>query len=387
MSTTVLHGGAVHTGSRVLDPGWLLMADGVVSAVGRGAAPVADRTVDTTGQLVVPGFIDLHCHGGGGVSFDGPAPTRAEDAARVVGVHRDHGTTTLVASLVSAPIEDMEATVRVLADVVAEGLLAGVHLEGPWLSPARAGAHDRAHLRDPEPRDVERLLRSCPGTVAVVTLAAELPDGLQAVHRVVGHGAVAALGHTDADTDTARAAVEAGVRLGTHLFNAMPPVHHRAPGPVLVLLEDERVAVELVADGVHLHPLTLAHAARTAGPKRTVLVTDAMAAAGAGDGTYRLGGSEVQVQHGVARLANTDVVAGSTLTLDRALRHAVLEAGVSFVDALASVTAAPAAVLGRTDVGTLEPGARADLVLLDAKLDVCGVWVRGRRTMGATSGT
>lgn len=383
MSTTVLHGGAVHTGSRMLDPGWLLMAEGVVTAVGLGVAPVADRAVDTTGQRVVPGFIDLHCHGGAGVSFDGPAPTRAEDAARVVGVHRDHGTTTLVASLVSAPVEDMEATVRALADVVAEGLLAGVHLEGPWLSPSRAGAHDPAHLRDPEPHDVDRLLRSAPGAVVVVTLAAELPGGLDAVRRVVDHGAVAALGHTGADTDAAKAAIEAGVRLGTHLFNAMPPVHHRAPGPAVVLLEDERVAVELVADGVHLHPLILAHAARTAGPNRTVLVTDAMAAAGAGDGSYRLGASEVQVHHSVARLAGTDVVAGSTLTLDRALRHAVIEAGVSFVDALAAVTSTPAAVLGRADVGTLEPGARADLVLLDAELNVRGVWVRGCHTCPA----
>ncbi|WP_337061506.1 N-acetylglucosamine-6-phosphate deacetylase [Kineococcus sp. G2] len=363
MSSTLARG-TVRTGTRVLADGWALLRHGTVTAVGTGEAPPADRVV--TGAHVVPGFVDLHCHGGAGASFGGTGDAAVAAARTAAALHRAHGTTTLLASLVTRPVDELAATLAALADLVADDVLAGVHLEGPWLSPDHRGAHDAALLRAPEPGDVDRLLGT--GVVRAVTLAPELPGGLDAVRRVSGHGAVAAVGHTGADEDTARAAADAGARLATHLFNAMPPVHHRRPGPVLALLADERVVVELIADGVHLHPLVLAHAARTAGPARTALVTDAMAAAGAPDGTYRLGGLATVVTDGVARLADGGAIAGSTLTLDRALRFAVTAAGIALDDALAAVTAVPAALLGRGDRGHLEPGATGGAVVLDEDL-------------------
>ncbi|WP_432571267.1 N-acetylglucosamine-6-phosphate deacetylase [Kineococcus sp. SYSU DK005] len=369
--TVLLTGGDVRTGRRALPGGWVLLRGGQVLALGAGEPPAATaasaaEVVDARGRLVVPGFVDLHCHGGGGAEFGGTGAGAVAAARTAAALHRAHGTTTLVASLVSRPVDELAQTLAALEDLVADGVLAGVHLEGPWLSPHHRGAHDAALLREPEPADVDRLLRT--GLVRAVTLAPELPGGLAAVERVAGHGAVAAVGHTGADEAVARAAVDAGARLATHLFNAMPPVHHRDPGPVLALLEDERVAVELIADGVHLHPLTVAHAARSAGPGRTALVTDAMAAAGAPDGTYRLGGLETVVEAGVARLAGGGAIAGSTLTLDRALRFAVTDAGVPLEDALAAVTSTPARLLGRADRGHLEVGATGGAVVLDARL-------------------
>ncbi|WP_432493589.1 N-acetylglucosamine-6-phosphate deacetylase [Kineococcus gypseus] len=378
-ATVLLTGGEVRTGARTLPGGWVLLRAGEVLDVGPGPAPPAVRAragevADARGHLVVPGFVDLHCHGGAGAAFGGTGDAAVRAALTAAAWHRAHGTTTLVASLVTRPVDELAETLAALAGPVADGVLAGVHLEGPWLSREHAGAHEAALLRAPEAADVERLLRA--GPVRVVTLAPELPGGLAAVERVAASGAVAALGHTGADEATARAAVEAGARLATHLFNAMPPVHHRRPGPVPALLADERVAVELIADGVHLHPLVLALAARAAGPARTALVTDALPAAGAPDGAHRLGGLDVVVEGGVARLAGGGALAGSTLTLDRALRGAVA-AGLPLEHALAAVTAVPAAVLGGADRGHLEPGATGGAVLLDADLRVRRVVARG----------
>ena len=362
---TLLARGTVHTGQRVLPAGWVLLAGAEVLEVGTGEAPAADETV--TGAHVVPGFVDLHCHGGGGASFGGPL----EDARTVAAVHRAHGTTTLVASLVTRPVDELAATLDAYADLVADGSLAGIHLEGPWLSPLHRGAHDPHLLRAPVTDDVDRLLAT--GLVRVVTIAPELPGGLAAVERVVDAGAIAAIGHTDADAAMTRRAVDAGASLATHLFNAMPPLHHRAPGTVGALLEDDRVTVELIADGVHLDPLVLSLAALRAGRGRVALVTDAMAATGSVDGRYLLGDLEVDVVDGVARLVEGNSIAGSTLTLDRALEYAVTTAGIELDDALAALTSTPARLLGRADVGHLEPGARGGAVVLGPDLELLQV--------------
>ncbi|MEW1959486.1 N-acetylglucosamine-6-phosphate deacetylase [Kineococcus sp. NPDC059986] len=363
---TVLARGTVHTGSRVLPGGWALLDGREVVAVGTGPAPAADEDVE--GAHVVPGFVDVHCHGGGGASFGGRGGDALTAARTVAATHRAHGTTTLVASLVTGPLDELAATVDALADLVTDGELAGVHLEGPWLSPDHRGAHAPGLLRDPDPADLDMFLRT--GLVRMVTIAPELPGGLAAVQQITAAGTIASIGHTGADADTTKRAVDAGARWATHLFNAMPPVHHREPGAVPALLDDDRVTVELIADGVHLHPLVVALAARRAGRGRVALVTDAMAATGSADGRYRLGDLDVDVVDGVARLAGGGSIAGSTLTLDRALRFAVTQAGLEFEDALDAVTATPARLLGRTDVGHLEPGARGGAVVLDADLAV-----------------
>lgn len=369
--------GSVVTPDRVLRPGWVHVQNGQVAAVGEGPPPrPADR--EAPEGWLLPGFIDAHVHGGGGADL---ASARPDDVATAAALHRSHGTTTMVASLVTAELAALEAAVTALADLVDDGLLAGVHLEGPWLAPERAGAHDPGLLRAPDPAALGRLLGAGRGAVRVVTLAPELPGGLAAVRQVVAEGAVAAIGHTAADYDTTVRAVEAGAGLGTHLFNAMPPLHHRAPGPVAALLEAEQVAVELVLDGVHLHPATAALAARRAGGLRTVLVTDAIAAAGADDGLYRLGGLEVTVAGGAAHLSGTEVIAGSTLTMDRAWSNAVQLTGFTPVEASLAASTNPARLLGlAAETGAIVPGLRADLVVLDRAHRVVGVMTRGRWT-------
>ena len=370
---SVLAGGRVVIPDRVLDPGWVEVAGDRLVAVGEGA-PARPPDVELGGRVVVPGFVDLHVHGGGGGSY-----TTGDDqeAARVVDFHRRHGTTTTMASLVTAELAELERVVAALAGLVSDGLLAGVHLEGPWLSPRQCGAHDPGLLRDPEGPEMERLLRLGRGAVRMVTLAPELDGGLAAVGRVVEAGAVAALGHTDATYAVTREALDAGATVGTHLFNAMRPVHHREPGPVVALLDDPRATVEVIADGIHVHPAMLRRAVTTKGPGRVALVTDAMAAAGMADGDYQLGGLHVQVQGGIARLAEGGALAGSTLTMDAAVRGAVQESGLPLeaVARLASTT--PASLLGLPDVGAIEVGKRADLVVLDQDLRVTAVMAAG----------
>ena len=366
----------VLTPTRDLAPGWVDVVGAGIVAVGAGAPPrTAD--VDLGAATLVPAFVDLHVHGGGGASYDDGT---TEAAAAVVATHLARGTTTLAASLVTDSPDRMARTVRELAPLVSGGLLAGIHLEGPWLSPRHAGAHRRDLLAHPSPGAVGALLAAGDGAVRMVTLAPELPGGIEAVRRIHEAGVVVAIGHTDASYDLARAALDAGARLGTHLFNAMRPMHHREPGAVGALLASD-ADVELVADGVHLHPAVL-RTVFTARPGRCVLVTDAMAAAGLGDGDFRLGGQPVEVRDGVARLADgpgRGTIAGSTLTLDAAVRQAV-RAGVPLLEAVTAATATPARAWGLDDVGTLGAGSRADLVVLDEHLEVArvmrsGAWV------------
>ncbi|WP_134740373.1 N-acetylglucosamine-6-phosphate deacetylase [Nocardioides sp. 503] len=363
----------VVTPTRVLAPGWVFVEGDRVVAVGEGA-PGRPAEVDQPGATLVPGFVDVHVHGGGGASFD---TGTADAAAAVTRAHLAHGTTTMVASLVTATPERLLASVAELAVAAADGVVAGIHLEGPWLSPKRAGAHDPALLTEPDPALLEALLEAGRGQVRMVTLAPELPGGLDAVRRLAAAGVVAAIGHTEATYDQARAALDAGARVGTHLFNAMRPLHHREPGPIAALLERPDACVELIADGVHVHPAALRLAAE-AKPERIVLVTDAMAAAAAADGDYRLGRMTVTVRDGVARLAEGGAIAGSTLTLAAAVRYAVQVTGLPLVDAVRAATSTPAEMLGLEGVGSLVPGHRADLVVLDEHLDVQRVLHRGR---------
>jgi N-acetylglucosamine-6-phosphate deacetylase len=364
----VLAAGAVATPAGIVPDAWVVVDRDRVLEVGDGPPP--ERPAWTTDGLVAPGFVDVHVHGGGGASFDGGARDEVE---RVVATHRAHGTTTMVASVVTASLESLEASCAALADCADAGLVAGVHLEGPWLNPARAGAHDPALLVPPTLEAVDRLVAAARGHLRMVTLAPELPGALVAVPELVEAGVVVAVGHTEATYDQTREALAAGATVGTHLFNAMPPLHHRDPGPVGALLESSAY-VELVADGVHVHPSVLSLAWRDG---RTALVTDAMAAAGAPDGSYDLGGLSVTVEGGVARLDDGGAIAGSTGTLDAALRLAVSAAGVPLPEALAAVTSTPAAVLGLADVGILAPGAHADLVVLSDDLTVERVMRRG----------
>ncbi len=373
---TLLRAGTLVAAGIEVGPGWVRIDGELITGLGAGPPPRApDR--DLGDAVLVPGFVDVHVHGGGGAGFP---PGDPAEALRAVAFHRAHGTTTLLASLVAAAPDALLRAVEALAGPVADGELAGVHLEGPWLADARCGAHDPAQLRDPDPAELDRLLRAGDGAVTMVTLAPERPGGLDAVRRISGAGAIAAVGHTDASHRLTREAIEAGARVGTHLFNAMAGVHHREPGPVVALLDDDRVTVELICDGVHVHPAVREHVLRAAGESRVAAVTDATAAAGMPDGRHRLGELDVEVVDRVAR-GPGGAIAGSTTTADAMFAAIVADAPLPRAAALrravAMTATTPARVLGLDDRGTLASGRRADLVVLDPDLRVREVYRGG----------
>ncbi|MCP9274521.1 N-acetylglucosamine-6-phosphate deacetylase [Mycolicibacterium arenosum] len=370
----------VVTGAEVLRPGWIEVSGARIVAVGAG--PRGDVDVVLGAVTVVPGFVDSHVHGGGGANF---TAATAEQTATAVELHRRHGTTSLVASLVTASPEDVLHQVRGLAADVRAGVIDGIHLEGPWLSTLRCGAHQPGLMRDPDPAEIARILDAADGAVRMVTVAPERDGALEAIAQFVVAEVVVAVGHTEATYEQTVAAIDAGATVGTHLFNAMRPIDRREPGPVVALLEDDRVTVEIITDGVHVDPAVYRLVTRTAGPDRVSLITDAMAATGVSDGVYRLGPLDVEVVEGVARVAGTDTIAGSTATMDRVFRFAVTHSGLPRDDALlAAVRQAssnPARALRLPSVG-LVSGAFADLVVLDADLAVRGVLRRGEWIVG-----
>lgn len=372
----LLRADTVLTGRELLRPGWLEIAGGTIRQAGAGGPPGPPDT-NLVAATVVPGFVDTHLHGGGGADFSAAV---AEETATAVAQHRSHGTTSMVASLVTADPTELLRQVGALARDVQSGLLDGIHLEGPWLSPLRCGAHQPALMRDPDPAEIDAVLRAGEGAIRMVTLAPERAGALAAIEQLTASGVVVAVGHTEATYDQTRAAVDAGATVGTHLFNAMRPIDRREPGPVVALMEDPRVTVELITDGVHVDPAIYRFVTKLVGAERISLITDAMAATGMADGRYHLGPLAVDVAAGVARVAGTDTIAGSTATMDRVLRFAVLHSGVSRDEALLTAAAQtsvnPARALGLPSP-ELTAGAAADLVVLDDDLAVAGVMRKG----------
>ncbi|MCW4465182.1 amidohydrolase family protein [Glutamicibacter sp. MNS18] len=342
------------------------------------------------GALLAPGLVDLHCHGAVGADFPNPMPGPVTEA---IGFLHRAGTTTLLASLVTAGRPAMLQAAAVLAGFVEAGLLAGIHAEGPFLSAVRCGAQDPRHLSAPQPEFVRELAAASRGSLRTMTYAPELAGSTELVSLLVHLGVVPSLGHTDADTGQASASLEhAHARLAqhpllpstptvTHLFNGMPPLHHRVPGPLAACLEQARrgrAVVELIADGVHLVPDTVRMVFALVGAGNIALVTDSMAATGLPDGRYTLGPQEVTVDGGEARLASDGSLAGGTATLLQVLRRTVA-AGVGLDQALASATGVPARVLGLSDsIGSLRAGLYADVLVLDARLSLLRVFRRGR---------
>lgn len=379
---TVLTGARIARPSGVVERGRITVEGGRIGDVHSRDLDldeaVAGRVVDLTDHLIVPGFVDMHVHGGGGGSFSSADP---EECMTVAETHRRHGTTSMVASTVTGELADLARQAGVLAELVQQGELAGIHFEGPFISAHRCGAHQPELLRDPDPADVRKLIDAAHGTASMMTVAPELPGGLESVRLLADAGVIAALGHTDSDYDATRRAIDAGATVATHLFNAMPPLGHRAPGPVAALLEDERITVELINDGTHLHPAILQLAVREAGAGRVAFITDAMGAAGMNDGMYPLGPMQVEVKDGVARISagpTAGSIAGSTLTLDRAFRRAVTLDGLTVDQAVQALSATPARLLGIDDrTGSLQTGKDADLVVLDVAYELVGVMRRG----------
>ena len=414
----VLSAGHVVTPDAVLSPGWVRLAGSRIDAVGLGEPPAEPGLPVTSlrGRWVLPGFVDMHVHGGGGTSF---TEGTAEDARRAAEFHRRNGTTTMLASLVTAPLADMEVRAAMLAGLAREGVIAGLHLEGPFLAAARCGAQDPRNMIPPDVAAFDRLLAMAAGWLRVITLAPELPGATDLITAAAQAGVIAAVGHTDATADVTAAAVDAGASHATHLFNGMRPLHHREPGPVGALLDRDEVSCEVIADGVHLHDTAIRLVARAAGPARLVLITDAMTAAGMPDGRYQLGSMRVDVTGGVARLAAdaepgadadadadagagagagaepgagagtrsgagadagprvSGAIAGSTATMASVVRHAVA-AGLPVTNVAAAASTNPARVLGLAGrTGALCPGLDADLVVCDEGFGLRAVMQRG----------
>ena len=286
-------------------------------------------------------YTDIHCHGGGGHAFG----DTVDGTLAALEAHRAHGTSRVICSLVSEPLERTARAMAVIREAMAiDAAILGVHLEGPFLALERKGAHDPAALAIPTPDVVEALLEAADGMIRQITIAPELPHALDAISRFVEAGVVVAVGHTQADAALARAAFDRGATLITHAFNAMPGITGREPGPVGAALADERVTLEVIADGIHVDPALIAMLFRAA-PGRVVLMTDAMAAAAAPEGRYLLGGLDVDVAGGRAVIAGTNTLAGSTLTMDRAIEVCVA-AGIPSDRVLAAATNVPAGVFG-----------------------------------------
>ena len=396
----------VVTPDGMLTPGWIRVANGRIEAVGDGLPPTP---AGHRAEWALPGFIDMHVHGGGGAAFTEGGP---DDARRAAAFHRAHGTTRTLASLVTAPADRMAEWVAMLADLADEGVIDGIHLEGPFLSAARCGAQDPRYLIAPDAAVFARLNNASRGWLRMITIAPELPGATEVIRAAAVAGVIAAVGHTDASAEVTAAAVDAGASHATHLFNAMRPLGHRAPGPIGALL-DRQVSCEIIADGSHLDDIVIRLAARAAGPGNLVLITDAMAAAGMPDGDYRLGALDVTVTDGVARLStpaagsagpvsaasggadpgigaagsgaagsasagSAGAIAGSTATMDLVVRRAITAVGLSVTAVSDAASGAPARRLGLDGVtGSLRAGLAADIVLLDADFRLTAVIARG----------
>ena len=381
----------------VQDHQWVVAADGVIRFTGTddeafesacrsvGLDPAdASCIIEADGRLLTPGYIDIHAHGSWERSFDdGPDGI---DIARAG--HAWHGTTRQVLSLITNPIDVMCANLRnVRATMDERPDVLGAHLEGPFLAMARKGAHDPECLRDPVPELVDELLAAADGCLRQITIAPELPHGLGAIRQFAAAGVVPAVGHCDADYDMARRGFDAGAGIMTHMFNAMNGLHHRKPGPIPAAVEDPRVTVELINDGFHVDDPMVSLSFRFA-PHRTAFVTDAMAATDCPDGAYKLGALDVNVIDGHARLVSNGAIAGSTLLLEHAVRRAVLDLGISPVDAVEAATLTGARAFGYdrpnpvtgAPIGLIAPGFAADLLLTDpATWTVGEVWCAGRK--------
>jgi len=376
----------VVAGGRVLAPGAVVVERGRIAAVlDARPGPAPDHLVLDCGVLA-PGLVDLQVNGYFGVDLAEADPAGWE---RVVQGLPATGVTSFLSTFISAPLEALVAVMgRTAARAATAGTpcarILGVHLEGPFLSERRRGAHDPAYLVDPTPERVERLLESGAGLLRLVTLAPERQGALQAIKRLAGAGIVVSVGHSDARAEQVAAAAAAGARMVTHVFNAQRGLHHREPGVAGQALADPRLVVGLIADLHHVHPAVCRIVMRAA-RGRVALVTDAVAATGMPPGRYELGGEPLELSGDSPPLRADGTIAGSMLRLDQAIGNLV-GLGIEPVEAVEAATRVPADLLGRSDLGRLEPGARADLVWLSDAWKALATWIDGAEVWRDPSG-
>jgi len=368
-----------YTPETVVEQASIVVERGLIRKVVRGWVEGSD-VVDARELIAVPGLVDTHMHGLRGVDVYSGRDSDLEHVSRNL---VEFGVTSFLPTSVTLPHDDLKKFVECVASFAEsqrEGGLEGArvlgsYLEGPYINPEARGAQNPQHIREPSIEEFEELFRASRGTLRVIALAPEIPGALELVARARELGVIPSLGHSAASYEEALRGIEAGIARATHLFNAMKRFHHREPGAPLALLQSRHVFLELIADGIHLHPAVVRFVIEFAGSGRVVLITDSISAAGLGDGDYVLGGLRVLVRGGIARLENGSL-AGSTLTLDRAVRN-VVSLGIDLSRALEMASRTPARSIGEERVGCLEPGCYADIVLLDAELNVRRVFVGG----------
>ena len=333
---------------------WIEVSENLIRSINSGVHPAPDQIIDGT---VIPGFVDIHCHGGGGKYFSALTPGEIHS---VIETHRGHGTTSLFASLVTEPIDVLTTQIERLKPFVESGQIVGIHLEGPYLSHARCGAHDPALLVHPELSEIKELLAVADGALSMITIAPELPGAIAAITHITAAGVTVALGHTDGDFGNAAAGTNAGATVITHFMNAMDKGLNESSFASFVIA-DERLTVELILDGHHV-PYKTAKEIYAAIGNRLIFVTDAMAAAGATDGNYTIGKMPVIVKEGVARLESNGALAGSTLTMDAVFFNAITQLDLSITEAVAATSTHAAKTMGLNDRGEIAVGKRADLL-------------------------
>ncbi|QJD84409.1 N-acetylglucosamine-6-phosphate deacetylase [Cohnella herbarum] len=374
------------TPAGVVEHGILTVKEGIITEIavsasnGQGLDPNLLQ-IDAHGQWVIPGFIDVHVHGGGGHDF---MDSDSDGIAAITKFHAANGTTSLLATTLTASREDLTAVLERVSQFMAESMpytqIVGVHLEGPFVNVKWKGAQNPAYILPPQPEWLEDWVNRFPGVIKIQTLAPEVEGSLEYIEKLASNGIVPSCGHTDATYEQIIEAADHGLRHAVHTFNAMTPLHHRQPGTVGAVLTDDRITAEVIADGHHVHPAGIKLITRAKGTHNVILVTDAMAAAGMPDGEYDLGGLPVHMKCGVARLKENDSLAGSTLTMISAVRYLVRTVGVSLEEASRMASANPARQLGIDSLtGSLEVGKAADFLLLDDSLELQSIWIRGSR--------
>lgn len=377
MTPTIFTNARILLPDRVL-PGSLRIEGDRITALGPGNAVTgpSEHTIDLDGRYLAPGLVDVHCHGANGaVVYSGSS----DDLGLVTQGHLGRGTTSMLASVSTLESARMITAADVIGAATRKGdlpNLAGLHLEGPFLSVVRRGAHPESALRAPDPALAAELFDAAGEIPIMMTIAPELEGAIELIDAYANRCRFA-VGHTDAGYEQVQSAADAGARHVTHLFNAMAPLEHRNPGPIAAALVDRRLTYELIADGHHVLPPVLQLAAAADGGRRAVLVTDASVAAGLGDGRYSFAGREVDVVDGVVRRVGTDRLAGSTAFLIDCVRHMITNVGVGPVDAFRMASQTPASAAGLTDRGALRPGNRADLLVIGRDLDLHDVYCGG----------
>jgi N-acetylglucosamine-6-phosphate deacetylase len=384
MPTTLIHAGRALTPTTEVHDAGILFRDGVIDAIGPRdgmTLPNGAKEIREPDKAAIPGFLDVHIHGAGGHDV---MEASAEALGAVTRRVAEFGTTSLLATTVTASPEDTCRAVEGIAKYitqqhsVAEGgaEVVGIHFEGPFISKERRGVHPPKWIQSPSTELLERFLHAAAGNARLITIAPEVLGAAPCMEAAQKAGVVVSIGHTDANYEQARFAIARGARSATHMYNAMRPFSHRDPGVIGAVLTSPEINAELIADGVHVEEGAMKLLLQAKGTERVILVSDGLSATGMPDGKYMLGDFEVTVSNGVCRNAD-GVLAGSTLTLDRALRN-IVNLGVGLPDAVRMLTLNPASLLGiEFKKGSLRVGADADVVLLDEGLRVTDVWARG----------